>query len=188
MPKHVLSHERDRKCRGCGVTVHPPKRYCSHSCSATVTQTGTARKHKKPNGHCSVCQKELPTPAHVNGGYCSNTCRADAKRTLKISAWLAGTSTGFGLDSKTGATPKWLKDYLIQSRGRQCEICSATEWQSQQIPLVMDHISGDSTDNRPENLRLVCGNCDMQLPTYKSKNRGQGRANRRQRYSDGKSY
>ena len=33
----------------------------------------------------------------------------------------------------------------------------------------------------------VCGNCNMQLPTFASKNRGNGRFYRRQRYAEGKS-
>lgn len=56
------------------------------------------------------------------------------------------------------------------------------------MPLIVDHINGNPEDDRLENLRLVCGNCDMQLPTYKSRNLGNGRAWRRQRYAEGKSY
>jgi hypothetical protein len=66
--------------------------------------------------------------------------------------------------------------YLIEETGNKCSMCGTEEWQGQPIPLVCDHISGDSTDNRIENFRLVCCNCDAQLPTYKSKNRGNGRA------------
>ena len=44
------------------------------------------------------------------------------------------------------------------------------------VPLVCDHISGNSSDNEIENFRLVCCNCDAQLPTFKSKNRGNGRS------------
>ncbi|WIM86214.1 hypothetical protein PT015_14985 [Candidatus Mycobacterium wuenschmannii] len=42
--------------------------------------------------------------------------------------------------------------------------------------------------NRRENLRLICPNCDSQLPTYKARNRGSGRHYRRQRYANGQSY
>lgn len=56
------------------------------------------------------------------------------------------------------------------------------------MPLILDHVDGDSDNWYLTNLRLVCGNCDMQLPTYKSKNWGNGRASRRKRYADAKSY
>jgi hypothetical protein len=36
--------------------------------------------------------------------------------------------------------------------------------------LILDHINGYNNDNRIENLRFVCSNCDSQLDTYKSRN------------------
>jgi len=56
------------------------------------------------------------------------------------------------------------------------------------MPLVLDHVDGNSENNKLENFRLVCGNCDMQLPTYKNKNKGNGRHYRMKRYKEGKSY
>jgi hypothetical protein len=44
-------------------------------------------------------------------------------------------------------------------------------WNSKPMPLILDHINGINNDNRIENLRFVCSNCDSQLPTYKAKNR-----------------
>jgi hypothetical protein len=70
---------------------------------------------------------------------------------------------------------RYAKSYLIHTTGNTCSICGTTEWMGLPVPLVCDHISGDSTDNRIENFRLVCCNCDAQLPTFKSKNRGNGR-------------
>lgn len=67
------------------------------------------------------------------------------------------------------------KKYLIHKLGHKCSICNTSEWMGAPVPLVCDHISGNSTDNRIENFRLVCYNCDGQLPTFKSKNKGQGR-------------
>lgn len=49
------------------------------------------------------------------------------------------------------------------------------------IPIVLDHINGDSTNWTLYNLRLICPNCDAQTNTYKGKNIGNGRHWRRQR-------
>jgi hypothetical protein len=74
------------------------------------------------------------------------------------------------------AARRTAKAYLIHTNGNKCSICGTTDWFGVPVPLVCDHISGDSTDNRIENFRLVCCNCDALLPTFKSKNRGKGRA------------
>lgn len=39
------------------------------------------------------------------------------------------------------------------------------------MSLILDHINGNNKDNRLENLRIVCSNCDATLDTYKDKNR-----------------
>lgn len=66
-----------------------------------------------------------------------------------------------------------LKYRLIKEgyKEHKCEICGLTEWQNQPIPIVLDHIDGDCTNNARNNLRIVCANCDAQLPTFKSKNK-----------------
>ena len=54
-----------------------------------------------------------------------------------------------------------------------CACCGlGPEWRGKPMPLILDHINGKNNDNRLENLRFVCSNCDSQLPTYKSKNIG----------------
>jgi hypothetical protein len=57
-----------------------------------------------------------------------------------------------------------------------CSCCGIEPmWQGKPMPLILDHINGINNDNRLENLRFVCSNCDTQLPTYKSKNKNNGR-------------
>ena len=49
-------------------------------------------------------------------------------------------------------------------------------------------VDGNYTNNKEENLTLLCPNCHSLTKTYKGANKGNGRHNRMKRYYDGKSY
>jgi hypothetical protein len=83
----------------------------------------------------------------------------------------------------------FVRDYIARDQRHRCAVCGIpNQWNGRALALVLDHIDGDATNNRRGNLRLVCPNCDSQLPTFKSRNMGKGRHWRRQRYAEGKSY
>ena len=53
----------------------------------------------------------------------------------------------------------------------KCAICGQEPfWNNKPLSLTLDHINGNNTDDRLENLRWVCPNCDRQLDTFGSKN------------------
>ena len=52
-----------------------------------------------------------------------------------------------------------------------CATCGLTEWRGARLPLHLDHINGDHTDNRLENLRILCPNCHAQTDTWCGRNR-----------------
>lgn len=64
---------------------------------------------------------------------------------------------------------KDLKKRLIKENllNNICYICSIPPmWNDKKLSLHLDHINGDNTDNRLENLRILCPNCHSQTETY----------------------
>lgn len=62
-----------------------------------------------------------------------------------------------------------LKRRLIKENilPNKCSICNqSTEWNNKNLVMILDHINGINNDNRIENLRLICPNCNSQQDTF----------------------
>lgn len=151
--------------------VRNENRFCSQSCAAKVNNIGIAHNGNRTPAQivfCAFCGK----PAGKNKKYCSRVCSTSA--TKKPISQLK--------------QQKNIRFRLMEEREHVCVICGNSKWMDNEIPLVLDHIDGNPSNNSVDNLRFVCCNCDAQLPTYKGRNRGHGRFLRAQRARDGKSY
>lgn len=101
--------------------------------------------------------------AHIRLGLNHNTGKRFPGRGQPISQLLL-----------TCKNPNHLKKMLIKSEllRNECYKCGLqSEWQDEPLSLQMDHINGDSQDNRIENLRILCPNCHSQTATYAARNR-----------------
>lgn len=74
-------------------------------------------------------------------------------------------------NNNTRLKKRIIKAGLLEYKCAMCE--NPGVWMNKKMTLQLDHINGDNTDNRLENLRILCPNCHSQTPTYGNKNRGE---------------
>lgn len=119
---------------------------------------------------CKICKKIIKrNRRNINNKYCSRKCFQDNRSELK------------NIEIEKGLIHHrpTLRRYLVNKYGYCCFVCKLTNWMNKQISLEVDHIDGNHKNNFPENIRLICPNCHSQTPTYKAKNKGNGRKSRR---------
>ena len=71
------------------------------------------------------------------------------------------------------ADQKTLRKFYVNGEYTEykCSICGQEPiWCGKEMSLILDHINGHNHDNRLENLRWVCPNCNSQLDTTGARN------------------
>ncbi len=136
---------------------------------------------KKPRRNCLACGKECKQAVDK---FCNNHCQGEYYYQEYIKRWLAGEETGMKgthFFEVSDNVRRWMREQY----GNQCTMCG---WSKRhpltgRVPLHIDHIDGDITNNSPENLRLICPNCHSLTDTFGALNRGKGkRANHKGGY------
>lgn len=153
-------------CPACNKALPYEKRlntFCNHSCAASYNNLGI-RRHGKEKSTCPVCGNPVKRSLST---FCSKTCWADYCYISYITRWLNGEESGTGKGKRGKFDPR-VKRWLFETNDGKCEKCSWGEVNphSETIPLEVDHIDGNRTNNRPENLRLLCPNCHSLTPTH----------------------
>ena len=122
-------------------------------------------------------EKECPsckTSYRGRGKTCSLKCSNDLKRAEKVSLWLEGKHDGMRGSTQTAS---FIKQYLRDTRGDKCEKCGWNEVHPStgNVPIELNHIDGDFTNNKIENLEIICPNCHSLTRSYRALNMGNGR-------------
>lgn len=91
----------------------------------------------------------------------------------KGKSWMVNNLDDILIENSNYTNTHHLKNRLWKSGRleRRCYSCGISEWMGKEAPLQLDHINGNRTDNRIENLRILCPNCHSQTETWTGKNK-----------------
>jgi hypothetical protein len=157
--KQEKKEQRKKLCVNCGKELGKwQTKFCSSSCSATYNNLHRNRKKR----YCIECGNELKDGQTK---FCSKDCQHTHKHKWFIEKWKNGELNG--VTGKDGLS-KIIRCYLFEKNKNKCEKCGWGEVNPHtgKIPLQVHHIDGDCTNNREENLQLLCPNCHSLTENY----------------------
>ena len=148
-----------------GINIPPRRKINSHE----HFNKGTGKKK-----YCKFCGKPLN---NIRSIYCSNTCHKEYEYTKHVTEWLNGKN----FTSGPYLVPNFIKRYLLNEFNHKCEICGWGEVNKSTglVPLQIHHIDGDCTNNKRENLQLLCPNCHSLTSNFGSLNKESKRFQKR---------
>lgn len=197
--KETITH-----CLQCGKELNKnQKKFCSRSCAATynnlhrdkliyekikntlknktalqkkdknskkIKNTLITNKRKKKIRYCLYCNKELTTKQNI---FCCIDCASLYQSKLKYQHFLDNPDN---YCYSTYNPRKYIREHILQEQNYKCDICGCEQIHNNKpLVFILDHIDGNAANNYRNNLRMICPNCDSQLPTYKSKNKSSAR-------------
>lgn len=163
-------------CPTCQNSLPYEKRrskFCNHVCAGLFCNKSPSgnSKHKKI---CVVCSTSYMSYMK-NSKYCNRICEKLHAFGKKIEAWKNGLEKGYS--GKAFSVAKWLRRYLFQKYDNKCCKCNWSQVNpvTNNIPLEVNHINGDASDCKEENLELLCPNCHSLTFNFRSLNRNSKR-------------
>jgi hypothetical protein len=186
-----------KKCLNCSKDfnslISEDRKFCSQSCSAVyinlckgdnkLNEYGIIEKDGELFKLCKNCEQSFLVERKrmsESKKFCSSKCHRNYEEKLRFQE----------VENNGNVSQKTIKLYLIKKYGNKCMCCAWDKVNptSKKVPIELEHIDGNSENNKLENLKLLCPNCHSLTPTYKALNKGKGRHQRMKRYNEGKSY
>ena len=137
------------------------------------SETFNKGKTKFPTNICKNCGKTYIQYFGKSQKYCSNKCQHEFQHKQKYQLLINGDESIM----RANYNPYTFKSDILNEQNGICAICGCKQKHNNKpLVFVLDHIDGNAANNKRDNLRCVCPNCDSQLDTYKSKNKNGARS------------
>lgn len=152
-----------KTCIHCGTDFLVRKLYNKKYCSKKCAIEHHALERKQKQKYCLYCSQLL----HTGSKYCNNTCKSNYINNKLTEQWLVGEisghTNGHSYDLRT-----FVKKYMFEQAGHKCEECGCDKVNpyTGNSVLQIDHIDGDASNSRRDNLKVLCPTCHAMTPTF----------------------
>ena len=160
-------------CKFCNEPIPHSKdvkrrKFCTQSCAAAFNNKGVRRNWTEKR--CLNCDILI----YSGRKYCSIKCGNDYRYHVYIKKWKGGKFDGVVALEHLSAH---IRRYIKEKYNHKCRKCGWSKMNkfTNSIPLHVDHKNGDCTDNREENLDLLCPSCHSLTENYGSLNKGKSK-------------
>jgi len=162
-------------CNICGKTFDNPQKYGGHYGGHLGRRY---KKKEREEKRCKNCGNLITKEHYRKVSFCSIKCGCEWKQKELVRQWKANEISGS--TSIRYEIREFVRHYLFEKYDNKCAICGWHEINpaTGKIPLQVDHIDGNYTNNTESNLILLCPNCHSLTPTYGRLNLGHGRSHR----------
>jgi 5-methylcytosine-specific restriction endonuclease McrA len=155
-----------KTCPKCGNTHEKLGKFCSRGCANSRIFTEESKEKKRNSGL----------------QYYSNFTSEERKQLHKEKMELYDFVEHQRKVQEKNRAKSWSRPYeemahgslrkrLLHERDYTCEECGiGNEYNGKPLSLELDHVDGNNSNNKIENLRILCPNCHSQTPTHRSKN------------------
>lgn len=171
--KKYYNEDNPPRCLECNNILPKNKRrnkFCNSSCSAKFNNK--KRNKNNYNKKCLNCGK------NIKYNFCNSSCYAEYNKKI-----LFEKIENNDISHLTEETARRnIKAYLIEKHGEKCMKCGWNERHpfTDKVPIQLNHIDGNSSNNKLTNVEIICPNCHSLTPTYGALNKGNGRTKRRE--------